>query len=955
MDAERWEKVIELYHAASERDPALRGAFLANACEGDAGLRSEVESLLRQDLSEGDMLERVAEDNRIWSPVAKLNSDSHPMALSVGTRLGHYEVLAPLGAGGMGEVYRAKDTKLDREVAIKILPDALTQDRERLARFEREAKVLASLNHPHIAQIYAVEQTALVIEFVDGRPLKGPLPVETALHYSKQIADALGAAHEKRIIHRDLKPANVMITQAGEVKVLDFGLAAVTTASDSTSGDAAASPTLTLSPSRPGIILGTPAYMAPEQARGEKVDKRADIWAFGCLLYEMLTGKSLFKGDTASDILAAVMREAPSLEAVPSYLRPALEKCLRKDPRRRWRDIGDAQMALEEAQVEDVLPRPARQRTALPWTLTSIMAAALSLVLLLLWPRAPDRPLMRLQVDLGPDAFLSGPNSSTFAISPDGSGLVYGTTGADGQVRLAVRRLDQAQATVLAGTEGARTPFFSPDGQWIGFNAAGKLKKISTHGGAVTGLSDAPNFRGATWTEDGFIIAAPDTQGPLMRLSASGGVLKPLTQLDKATGESTHRWPQVLPGGKAVLFTSHTTTGNYEDAAIVAQSLVTGRRNVLWRGGSYGRYVLSGHLLFAHAGTLFAVPMDVDRLKLTGDPSPVLESVASYPVTGAASFDFARNGLLVFQSGESSQREAMYWIRASGLPQLVSTFPGAFSLRLSPDGRRIALSVSEGSSREVWIYDLERGTRTRLTFGGDGSNPIWTLDGKNIVYVFRNEIQSVRADGAGETTRLYASSGSPQLGSFSPDGKHLVFGIQAAGTGGDLWTMPVGVLPDGRLKAGPPEPFLKTPFNELDAEFSPDGNWIAYLSDETGRPEVYVRPFPGPGGRWQISDGGGSFPVWSRNAQELFYVAADHLMVTSYRSDRASFTAEKPRVWAENFVHPYNFYRRFDLASDGRRVLQLKPLSNEREKSASEATFLLNFFDEVRRRAPARR
>ncbi|HYL36981.1 MAG TPA: protein kinase [Bryobacteraceae bacterium] len=879
------------------------------------------------------------------------------MPLAGGTRIGPYEILTPIGAGGMGEVYRARDTKLEREVAIKVLPAAVAEDPDRLARFEREAKVLASLNHPNIAQIYGVEQRALVMELVEGEALKGPLPLDTALNYASQIADALEAAHEKGITHRDLKPANIMITVAGVVKVLDFGLAAVAQSPTATS-DPAQSPTLTMGATQAGTLLGTASYMAPEQARGKPVDKRADIWAFGCVLYEMLAGEKAFDGEDVAEVLAAVIHKEPDLSRLPEQVRGVVERCLRKDPRQRMRDIGDVRLALNEPQIPEKLSRKSA-RPILPWALTTLLAGALAIALVVLWPRPVDRPLMRLSVELGAEAFLEGPttNTGTFALSPDGSRLVYGTRGADGQTRLAVRRLDQAQAVVLAGTEGGVIPFFSPNGQWIGFSAAGKLKKISAEGGAATVLCDAPNFRGAAWTEDGFIIAALDTQGPLVRVTENGGFYKPLTQLDKAAGESTHRWPQVLPGGKTILFTSHTTTGNYEDASIVAQSLATGQRSVMVKGGSYGRYVPAGFLLFVHSGSLLAARMDADQLKLTGEPAPVVEAVASNAVSGAGGFDFSRNGLLVFQSGESVHQESIYWVSDTGTPQLVSSLPGAFTLRLAPDGLRVALSVDQGSSRDVWIYDLQRDTRTRLTFQGSSSNPIWTRDGLDIVYAAQlagsNEIQSVRADGTGDVVHLYSSPSALQMGSFSPDGKRLAFAIQAAGTGADIWSMPVERLPGGNLKGGPPEPFLKTPFNEQDAEFSPDGRWLAYTSSDSGRPEVYVRSFPGPGGRWQISNGGGSFPVWSRKGHELFYIGSDRMMVASYQIGRDSFSAEKPRVWTEHFINPTPFYRRFDPVPDGRRFLQLRPLLSAGKESPTELTFLLNFFDELRRRVPA--
>ena len=878
------------------------------------------------------------------------------MPLTPGTTLGPYEILEPIGAGGMGEVYRARDRNLNRDVALKALPAALANDDDYLARFQREAQVLASLNHTNIAAIYGLESQAIVMELVEGQTLaeriaRGPIPLDEALPIARQIADALEAAHEKGVVHRDLKPANVKVTPEGVVKVLDFGLAK--TNSVAAASDPQNSPTLTIRGSDAGLIMGTAAYMSPEQVRGKPVDKRADIWAFGLVLAEMFTGKPLFKGETVSDILAAVIREQPSLEAVPPHLEPVLEKCLRKDVRQRWRDIGDVRIALEEAQPADLPRRVPARHAAVPWAIAALLAVALGLALLFLPSHAPEQPLLRLPVELGPNASIHGVDAGTLIISPDGSRLVFGTKGADGQTQLAVRALDQAKPTALSGTEGARMPFFSPDGKWIGFNAGGKLKKISAEGGAVTTLCDAPNFRGGAWTTDGFIIAALDTQGPLVRITETGGFFKPLIELDKKAGEATQRWPQLLPGGKVVLFTSHSITGNYEDATIAAQSLVSGQRSVLWKGGSFGRYAPSGHLLFVHSGTVFAAPMDLARLKLTGQPSPVVEAVVSNAVSGGAGFDFSRNGVFVFLSGESTQHESIYWMMNSVAPQLVSTIPGAFSLRLAPDGRRFALSISEGSGRYVWIYDAERETRTRLTSDGASDNPIWSPDGSHICYVAQvgaaNELQCARADGVGQKTKLYSSASGIAPGAFSPDGKRLCFAVQAAGTGMDIWIVPVESLPDGGLKPGAPEPFLQTPFNEAQAEFSPDGRWIAYMSDETGRQEVFVRSFPGPGSRWQISNGG-NFPVWSRNGHELFYISGERMMAVSYRAARDSFIAEKPRLAVDHFVNP-SYYRRFDVAPDGKRFAQLRPLLSSSDKASTEVIFLLNFFDELRRRS----
>jgi len=875
--------------------------------------------------------------------------------------MGPYEILLPLGAGGMGEVYRARDSKLNRDVAIKVLSAPLANDADYMARFQREAQILASLNHPNIAVIYGLEDRGIIMELVQGftlseRIAQGSLAPEEALAIATQVTEGLEAAHEKGIVHRDLKPGNIMITGDGRVKILDFGLAAIAQQASAKS-DPETSPTLTVSATPAGMILGTAAYMSPEQARGKPVDKRADIWAFGCVFYEMLTGAKPFSGEDVAEIVGAVIHKEPELARVPSQFRDLIERCLRKDPRRRMRDIGDVRLALEEPPGVNG-NTPTLTRPILPWAAAALLAIALLISLLVLRPRPADLPMMRLPVELGPSAFLEGPatNNQTFAISPDGSRLVYGARGADGQKRLAIRKLDQAHPVLLAGSEGGLIPFFSPDGHWIGFTAGGKLKKIPVEGGAVTVLCDSPNPRGAAWTEGGYIIASLDTHSPLMRVPETGGSPTPLLDLDNNSGESTQRWPQILPGGKTLIFTSHTSTGNYENAAIVAQSLTGGKRKLLWKGGSYGRYAPPGYLLFVHSGSLFAARMNADQLSLSGQPLPVVEGIAMNAVSGGGGYDFAPNGLLVFQSGESLHQESIYWISSAGPSQLVATFPGAFAMRLAPDGQRIALSADQGSGQDIWIYDLQRATRTRLTFGGSNINPIWTPDGKDVVYVSvlpgSNELRSIRSDGTGEPNRLYSSPMGIQTSSISPDGKHLLFAVQAAGTGGDVFAMPLERTAAAALTGGPVEPFVKTAFNERHPEFSPDGRWVAYASDETGRYEVYVRPFPGSGGRWQISNSGGALPVWSRKGSELYYLESDHMMVVAYRSTRDSFAAEKPRMWTDHFVNP-SAYRRFDLSSDGKRFLQLKPLTSADDKSPTELTFVLNFFDELRRRVPS--
>ena len=551
------------------------------------------------------------------------------MSMAAGSRLGPYEILAPIGAGGMGEVYRVKDTKLDREVAIKVLPVAVAQDSERLARFEREAKVLAALNHPNIAQIYGLEESsgvrALVMELVPGETIKGPLPLETALNYAKQIAEALEAAHDKGIVHRDLKPANIMITPGGVVKLLDFGLAAVAPGSPGDS-DSSNSPTLTIAITQVGWIMGTVAYMSPEQARGQPVDKRADIWAFGVVLYEILTGKQAFQGATTTDILAAVVKGEPTLDALPAHLRPVIERCLRKDPRKRWRDVGDVRIALEEG--IQVAEAPANLRSWLPWAAASILTVALIIAGIALWraTRPVQHSMMRLSVDLGQSVSIQTNSGANVIVSPDGTRLVFASKGPDGEARLSTRLLSQPQATPLSGTEGARgDAFFSPGGDWIGFFADGKLKKISVQGGAPVTLCDALNPRGASWGDDGNVVFAPNIRGGLVRVSSNGGTPQSVTEL--MAGEVTHRWPQVLPAAKGLLFTA-ANTPNYENASIDIQSLKGALRKTLHKGGSYGRYVPSGHLVYIHQGALFARAFDLDRMEVTGPAAPILDDVA---------------------------------------------------------------------------------------------------------------------------------------------------------------------------------------------------------------------------------------------------------------------------------------------------------------------------------------
>ena len=887
----------------------------------------------------------------------------------IGETIAHYRITAKLGEGGMGEVYRARDTKLDRDVAIKILPAAFASDADRMARFRREAQILASLNHPNIAHIYGVEERALVMELVEGETLKGPLPLETALNYAKQIADALEAAHEKGITHRDLKPANIMITPAGVVKVLDFGLAAV--AQDPASGgtDPSNSPTLTMRATQVGMIMGTAAYMSPEQAAGKPVDKRADIWAFGVVLFELLTGRQLFgEGETISHTLADVLRAPIDFDNLPretpKAIRDLLRRCLDRDVKNRLRDVGEARVAIASASKEQpdaVETAPVPTVRVLPWAVGAVTMTMIALALGFGYYRATrpiEHPLMRMSVDLGQDAVAG--IRATVAISPDGTRIVYPVRGTAGEQQLATRLLDQMTATPLPGTTNAADPFFSPDGQWIGFFADGKLKKISVLGGAAVTLCDAQGLRGGSWNDDGNIIAALGAASGLSRVSADGGVPQPLTKL--AEGEATHRWPQVLPDGSAVLFTaSQNTTGRFDDANIKLLSLKTGEIKTLVKGGNLGRYLptgaRSGYLIYIHEGTLLAASFDLAKLELRGPAVPVLEDMYGDAFGGSGQLTFSRTGTFVYRSGKpSAQGYPVLWLDSTGKAEPLIAVPGVYAApHFSPDGQRLLLVAQSAKGRDVYVYDLLRGAMSRLTFTGGSSNPVWTPDGKHVVYWSGGSFWWIRADGAGEPQHLLESKNPLFANSFSPDGHRLAYYERTPETNANIWTLPLDLSDPEHPSPGKPELFLRTPYNEGVATFSPDGRWLSYASDESGRLEVYVRPFPGPGGKWQISTAGATYSFWSRDGRELFYRTADNrIMLVDYAVKGDSFTAGKPRVWSVTQVRPTpEGSPALDLAPDGKRFAILPDSDAAQAQTGSvHVMFLLNFFDELRRRVP---
>jgi len=876
--------------------------------------------------------------------------------------------VAQIGAGGMGEVYEARDTKLGRNVAIKVLPTAFVNDPERLSRFQREARMLAALNHPNIAQIYGLEHSDgvhfLIMELVPGETLAqrvkaGPVPIEEALKIAVQIAEALEAAHEKSIIHRDLKPANVKVTPEGKVKVLDFGLAKAFEG-DATSEDMSNSPTLSRAATMQGVILGTAAYMSPEQARAKAVDKRTDIWAFGAVLYELLTGKQAFHGEDVTDILAAVVKTEPDwsklTESTPLAIRALLKQCLRKERRQRFGDASDVRIEIEDALAAPNDAGTASAAVAPKSKLLVAVAAATTIVAMalgvLLWraPRPSElKPLLRFDVDLGPDVSLSSVRGTDAILSPDGTRLVYVSQG-----KLFTRRLDQPIATELAGTEGAFAPLFSPDGRWVAFFEAAKLEKISVEGGAPVVLCNAPSAYGGSWGEDGNIIAS--LSGALSRIPSTGGAPTPVTAL--APGEVTQLWPQVLPGGKAVLFTSFVSNGGLN---VEVMSLKDRRRKTLQRGGTFGRYVATsngaGHLLYMNNGTLFALAFDLDTLEVRGTPVPVLDQVANNGFY--AQFDISQTGMLLYQSGGAGAgKVAVQWLDGAGKLQPLISKPGNYLRpRMSPDGQRVALEVTEGSGRDVWIYDWQRDTLTRLTFdaGRAALAPTWSPDGRYIVFMAKGGISWTRSDGAGKPQPLTQSKNPLVPFSFTPDGKRLAWNeVEPSGTY-SIWTMPLE-SDDTGLRGGKPELFLQEPFDGRQPMFSSDGRWLAYSSNESGTYQVYVRAFPDKGGKWQISNAGGAYPVWSRNGRELFFRSNDNrIMVAAYAVKGDSFVADKPKVWSEKRLADFGTvgFASYDLAPDGKRIVALMPVETpDSQKAQNHVIFLENFFDELRRRLP---
>ncbi len=894
--------------------------------------------------------------------------------------IGHYHVREKLGAGGMGEVYRATDSKLNRDVAIKVLPDALATDRERMARFQREAQVLAALSHPSIASIFGIEESggrlALVMELVEGEDLsqrlaRGAVPVDEALRFALAIAEGLEAAHERGVIHRDLKPANIKLTPDGRVKILDFGLAKALEGSPAAAAsDAGQSPTLSLAATQAGLILGTAAYMSPEQASGRVADKRADVWSFGVVLFEMLTGSRLFEGETVSHTLADVLRAEIDWSLLPPKTPPGvvrlLRRCLERDVKRRLRDIGEARILIEEqiagaasapaaAVAPGAVPPASGFRRTLPWAITAaslVAAAAASLPWLLATP--PDVTRVHFDVKIAEDRLWTELGSA-LEISPDGTRMIYVTDSS-----LFVRPLDQLDGTRLAeGAPGSTSPyhpFFSPDGQWIGYVTTAELRKIPVSGGTPLTLSKVSRSRGATWAPDDTIIFAPSPDTGLFRVSAAGGEPQPLTTLDAARNEATHRWPQVLPGGKAVIFTVHTqTVGSFNDASIEAAVLATGERKVVLSGGSYGRYVPSGHLVYANQGTLFAVPFDADRLEITGNPAPVVQDVSTGDDEGTAQFSFSSTGVLAYvRGGPVIPAYPISWVERDGRTSKLLDIEGAYANpRLSPDGTRLSLTVLRDGNWDVWVYDLEREVSTRLTFDeGSDTEQIWSPDGRELIFsstrAGADSLYKKLADGSGEEVQVAKMATPMWPSSWSPDGRQVLFTTTSP-------NFDVGVVTLGGDEA--PAMVVNSSFGEIDGVFSPDGRWIAYTSNESGRSEIYIRSFPSGGGRWQVSDAGGGYARWSGDGRELYYRTNDGLMAASIEATGDSLRTGRPRPLFTGAFRggiggigiAGSTFADYDVTRDGRRFVMFPQGATTGEERSGLVTLVAPWFDELRR------
>ena len=897
------------------------------------------------------------------------------MALLPGSRLGPYEVSAQIGVGGMGEVYRATDTNLKRFVAIKVLPASVAGDAERMARFQREAEVLASLNHPNIAQIHGLEKTngtiALVMELVEGPTLadriaQGAVPVDEAIAIAKQIAHALEAAHERGIVHRDLKPANVKVRPDGAVKVLDFGLAKAIEPAALRSESASMMPTITTpAMTQAGMILGTAAYMSPEQAKGRSVDKRADVWAFGCVLYEMLTGRRAYEGEDVSDTLAAVLRGEPDWSAVPPQVSATvvayLRRCLVRDPAQRVHDMADVRLALEGAFDVPAVPVPATplaNARKTPWPLIAAGAVVLAVAAAVLGALGgpiffPGRRPAVVRLTATP---VTGVNNATdgapdIAISPDGSRFAFVTVEQD-RPRLYVRSLGQLEPVLIESAGSARSPFFSPDGQWVGFFDGLVLKRVSSLGGPSVRIATAAGVaRGGSWAMDDTIIFATSAATGLLRVPAAGGEPTVLTMPDP---NQDHVFPEVLPGGRRVLFTIVARGQSAVNAQVAVLDLDSGIQKVVLTAASNGRYATSGHLLYGASGTLRAVSFDLDTLTVRGSAVPVLERLATKN-SGSANFALTSDGSLVYETGDiaSVGERTLVWVDRQGREEPLAAPKRAYAYpRISPDRARIALDIRD-QENDIWLWDVVRRTLTRTTFDvGLNRGIAWVPDGARLIFsAERDGPESIfwqAADGSGSPERLTTGQlERPQVPyTVTPDGARLIF-AEPGQPPYDLYQLELGT-------GGKVTPLLNASYNEQNAEVSPDGRWMAFQSNESGPDEIYVRPYPNVGdGRWQISNGGGTRPAWARSGREIFYLKSDGTLVAVPIERGGGRLAVG--VGKTLFQGPYfrgQTGRTYDVSPDGQRFLMIRNAESTAEQRPTQIVVVMNFFEELKRLAP---
>ena len=920
MNDPGWDRVKHVFQATLSARPDERAAYLRNLCGDDRALQAEVESMLAAHARAGSFAERPALET----------IDAARRRVLPGTFLGAYRIEEWLGEGGMGEVYRARDTTLARDVAIKILPAVFAADESRLARFEREARLLAALNHPRIAAIHGVENAdgvhALVLELVEGPTLAdrlryGRLAIEEALSIAKQIGEALAAAHEKGIVHRDLKPANVKVTREAGVKLLDFGLA------KAVAPEAETSPPIDISTSHDGLLVGTAPYMSPEQARGKPVDTRTDIWAFGCVLYEMLTGRRAFAGETPSDTIAAILEREPDFSALPAATPAPIDllvrRCLKRDLSERLHDISDARLAIDDAAVL----RSSRRRSRAALTVGAIAAGVLGAFLLgtraagILWTSsstaAVDRPI-RFNVGAPAGTKLDG----TLALSPDGRSLVFPVEDSAGKYRLWIRRLDVPAATPLEGTDDGGEPFWSPDSRHVGFFAEGKLKKIDITGGPPVTLCAATNPRGGAWSRDGVIVFAPDSRSPLLQVSAMGGAVTPATRLDPGVQAGSHRYPHFLPDGRHFLYLAWN--GNVDRQGIFAGSLGSFESVRVLKNSSSVAYVAPGYLLFARENSLLAQPFDLRRLRTTGDFQVLVENVGTH-VSAYASFSVSDQGSLAYQAYNSHSRFA--WFDRKGVEAGSLGEPARQGdMMISPDGTQVLASraVERGDVGEVdiWRFDTIGGTSERMTTSPSVDVvPVWSPDGKEFVFrSSRNGAGDIyrRSIGLRQERLLLKDMARKDPTDWSSDGRFLLYNRY---DGRDpqrvaqIWVLPLG----GDQS---PSPYQPDSFGNWGGRFSPDGRAIAFVSDESGRWEVYVRPFPAVGDARLVSTGGGNQPAWRRDGRELFYVTQDGMLMSVPVSHRgADWTFGTPTALFATHAHPGMLRNSYDVSADGQKFL----------------------------------